>query len=349
MRESISIGEAIFKPGEQGTVDLRVPDLYTHTGITLPVYVVHGKRSGPTLFLSGALHGDEINGVEIIRRILHRKLINRLRGTLIAVPVVNIYGFINKTRYLPDRRDLNRSFPGSDHGSLASRMANVILKEVVSKCTHGIDLHTAAIHRDNLPQVRAVLDDPETERMARSFYAPVILDTKIVAGSLRESAEQMNVSVITYEAGEALRFDEVSIRAGVKGVISTMRELDMLPKLKTRGSKTKEPMVARSSTWVRASQSGIVRSEKPLGARVSQGERLGVVSDPFGTKEEIITATADGIIIGRTNIPLVNEGEALFHIARFKQPDSAADAVEEFLNELDLGMDETPDSEPIII
>ena len=348
MREPITIGNNFFEPGSQGTVDLRVPDLYTHTGITLPVYVIHGKRPGPVMFLSGALHGDEINGVEIIRRILHRKLINRLRGTLIAVPVVNIYGFINKTRYLPDRRDLNRSFPGSDTGSLASRMANVILTEIVSKCTHGIDLHSAAIHRDNLPQIRAVLDDPETERMARSFYAPVILNTRIVSGSLRESAEQMNVSVIVYEAGEALRFDEVSIRAGVKGVIATMRELGMLPKLKPRAKSPIEPLVARSSTWVRASQSGIVRAEKSLGAMVSQGERLGVVSDPFGNKEEIITATADGIIIGRTNIPLVNEGEALFHIARFERPDTAAGTVEEFLNEMDPETDNIPASEPYI-
>jgi len=348
VRDSIIIGDVVFKPGDQGTVDLRVPDLYTHTGITLPVYVIHGRLPGPVLFLSGALHGDEINGVEIIRRILHRKLISRLRGTLIAVPVVNIYGFINKTRYLPDRRDLNRSFPGSDHGSLASRMANVILTEIISKCTHGIDLHSAAIHRDNLPHIRAVLDDPETERMARSFYAPVILDTKIVSGSLRESAEQMNVSVIVYEAGEALRFDEVSIRAGVKGVISTMRELGMLPALKYTSKAAIEPLVARSSTWVRAVQSGIVRAEKPLGARVSQGERLGVVSDPFGNKEEIIIASADGIIIGRSNIPLVNEGEALFHIARFKSPDTAAGKVEEFLNELDPGTDEVPASEPYI-
>jgi hypothetical protein len=349
VRESITIGEVVFQPGTQGSVDLRVPDLYTHTGITLPVYVVHGKRPGPILFLSGALHGDEINGVEIIRRILHRRHVNRLRGTLLAVPVVNIYGFINKTRYLPDRRDLNRSFPGSDHGSLAARMANVILTEIVSKCTHGIDLHSAAIHRDNLPQIRAVLDDPETERMARSFYAPVILDTRIVAGSLRESAERMNVSVIVYEAGEALRFDEVSIRAGVKGIISTMRELNMLPKLKSRNKPAIEPLVARSSTWVRASQSGIVRAEKPLGAWVNNGERLGVVSDPFGTNEEVISATADGIIIGRTNIPLVNEGEALFHIARFEQTDTAADKVGEFLNELDPATDEVPSSEPLII
>ena len=349
MRDPITIGEAVFQAGTQGSVDLRVPDLYTHTGITLPVYVIHGRRSGPVLFLSGALHGDEINGVEIIRRILHRRSINRLHGTLIAVPVVNIYGFINKTRYLPDRRDLNRSFPGSDHGSLAARMANVILTEIVGKCTHGIDLHSAAIHRDNLPHVRAVLDDPETERMARSFYAPVILDTKIVAGSLRESAEQKDVAVIVYEAGEALRFDEVSIRAGVKGILSTMRALGMLPGSDPRGRKAMDPLVARSSTWVRAPQSGIVRSEKPLGARVARGERLGVVSDPFGSNEEIIRATAEGIIIGRTNIPLVNEGEALFHIARFTRPDTAADKVEEFLNELDSGGDTAPGQDPYII
>lgn len=349
MREAIIIGAVEFQPGTQGSVDLRVPDLYTHTGITLPVYVIHGRRPGPALFLSGALHGDEINGVEIIRRVLHRKIINRLRGTLIAVPVVNIYGFINKTRYLPDRRDLNRSFPGSDHGSLAARMANVILTEIVSKCTHGIDLHSAAIHRDNLPHVRAVLDDPETERMAHAFSAPVILATKVVAGSLRESAEQMDVSVIVYEAGEALRFDEVSIRAGVKGILSTMRALGMLPGLESRGRVIMEGLVTRSSTWVRAPQSGIVRSEKSLGTRVMQGDRLGVVSDPFGTNEEIIQATGDGIIIGRTTIPLVNEGEALFHIARFTQPDTAADKVEEFLNELDPAGDIAPGQDPSII
>lgn len=349
MRDAVTIGEVVFQPGAQGSVDLRVPDLYTHTGITLPVYVIHGRRPGPALFLCGAMHGDEINGVEIIRRVLHRKFINRLHGTLIAVPVVNIYGFINKTRYLPDRRDLNRSFPGSDHGSLAARMANVILTEIVSKCTHGIDIHSAAIHRDNLPHVRAVIGDPETERMAHAFSAPVILDTKVVAGSLRESAAQMNIPVIVYEAGEALRFDEVSIRAGVKGIVSTMRELGMLPSSKSRSRRIMKSLVTRSSTWVRAPQSGIVRSEKSLGARVMQGDRLGVVSDPFGAKEEIIKATADGIIIGRTTIPLVNEGEALFHIARFTQPGTVADKVEEFLNDLDPTGDTVPGQDPSII
>ena len=331
MRKSILIGGTAIPAGQRATVDLDVPDLYTHTGISLPVHVIHGKKDGPVLFLSGALHGDEINGVEIIRRILKSKRINKISGTLLAVPVVNIYGFINKTRYLPDRRDLNRSFPGSETGSLAARMANVFLKEIVSKCSHGIDLHTGAIHRNNLPQVRALMDDTETERVARAFSLPVILNTDIVAGSLRESAEKLGVTVIVYEAGEALRFDEDSIRSGVKGVKSVMREIGMLPGLKKTRKKI-EPLVAKSSTWVRAPQSGILRTKKGLGAKVRKNELMGVISDPFGEKEEEIRATANGIIIGRTIIPLVNEGEALFHIARFKGADDASDQADEIHN-----------------
>lgn len=348
MREPFSIGQAAIRPGERATIDLKVPDLYTHTGMTLPVQVVHSRRPGPVLFLSAALHGDEINGVEIIRRVLHEKALGRLRGTLIAVPVVNIYGFINKSRYLPDRRDLNRSFPGSEEGSTAARMANLFLTEIAAKCTHGIDLHTGAIHRENLPQVRALLDDKETERMARAFSLPVILNTDIVEGSLRQTVEKMGITVIVYEAGEALRFDEVAIRAGVHGVISVMREIGMLPPGKRRPGRRK-PLVALSSTWVRAPQSGILRSIKPLGAQVKKGERLGVVSDPFGENEKAVKAGADGIIIGRTTIPLVNEGEALFHIARFESPETVAGHMEEIQQELDPATDELPPAEPPIV
>ena len=331
MRKPFIIGGFSIKAGKRATVDLAVPDLYTHTGITLQVHVIHGKKDGPVLLLSGALHGDEINGVEIIRRILKSKRVNNIKGTLLAAPVVNIYGFINKTRYLPDRRDLNRSFPGSETGSLAARMANVFLKEVVSRCNYGIDIHTAAIHRDNLPQIRALMDDPETVCLARSFMLPVILNTNVVAGSLRESAEKIGVTVIVYEAGEALRFDEDSIYYGVKGVKSVMREIGMIPGLK-KTKKTVEPFIAKSSTWVRAPQSGILRTRKGLGAKVRKNELMGIISDPFGEKEEEVRATANGIIIGRTNIPLVNEGEALFHIARFKGTDDDSDQAEEYQN-----------------
>ncbi len=345
MREAFTIGGVSIKPGKQCQVDLPIPNLYTHDPMSCPVYVIHGRNAGPTLFLSGAIHGDEINGVEIIRRVLRHKSVKHIHGTLVAVPVVNIFGFIAQKRYLPDRRDLNRSFPGSESGSLAGRVANMFLREIVSKCTHGIDLHTAAIHRDNFPQIRAVLENPEVARMARAFKSPVILNTAIVDGTLRKSAEKLGIPVIVYEAGEALRFDEVAIRAGVKGIILVMRELGMLAASKKSSTDTREPFEARSSTWVRAPKSGILRANKTLGLRVAKGEYLGVISDPFGEDEEIVRASAEGIIIGRTNIPLVNEGEALFHIARFAYSEETGEPVEDYPKIMDMAEELKPSTE----
>ena len=349
MRGPFEIGGMSVSPGKQVAIDLPIPQLYTHNPMSCPVYVIHGKKPGPTLFLSGAIHGDEIIGVEIIRRVLNVKSLLKLKGTLVAVPVVNIQGFISHSRYLPDRRDLNRSFPGSVKGSLTSRMANLFFNEVVAKCTHGIDLHTAAIHRDNFPQIRANLSDPETERMARAFNAPVIVNSRIAKGTLRSAASKSGIPVIVYEAGEALRFDEVAIRAGVKGILSTMRELSMIPKLKPSTKKKAEPFVAQSSTWLRAPSSGILRAIKTLGAKVEKGETLGVVSDPFGSSEVFVKSPTVGIIIGRTNIPLVNEGEALFHVAKFKNSKSLVESVEVFQNEMDPATDLRPAEEPPIV
>lgn len=348
MRKPFLIGGVTVAPGCRTAINLAVPALYTHNPMTCPVYVVHGKRPGPVLFLAGAIHGDEINGVEIIRRVLNRKSLQNIIGTLVAVPVVNVFGFIAQTRYLPDRRDLNRSFPGSEKGSMAARVAHLFLEEVVSKCTHGIDLHTAAIHRDNFPQVRANLDDPEIDRMARAFNAPVIIDTTITQGTLRNAAAALGIKVIVYEAGEALRFDEFAIRAGERGIISSMRELGMLAKSKSAYRQV-EPFVARSSSWVRAQKSGILRANRRLGEKVGKGELLGVLSDPFGSRDEPVSATHEGIIIGRTNLPLVNEGEALFHIARFDDALRAIDSVEIFQHEMDPATDSIPSAEPPIV
>lgn len=333
-----------IKPGERITLDFPVPSLYTHTQLEMPVQVVRGKKPGPTLFVSGAIHGDEINGVEIIRRVLNQKGLQRLRGTLIAIPVVNIFGFINQSRYLPDRRDLNRSFPGSESGSLAARIAHLFLNDIVSHCTHGIDLHTAAIHRENFPHIRAVLDDEETERMAAAFSSPVILSSEIIDGSLRKAVEQKGINIIVYEAGEALRFNEFAIRAGVRGVMSVMREIGMLPPLKTNRKKPVTE-VATSSTWVRAPQSGIVRLIKPLGSWVKENEVLGVVADPFGDAEQQALAPFDGVVIGKTNLPLVNEGEALFHIAKVKGRVTAGH-IEEYQQVLDPNSDAQEPAEP---
>jgi predicted deacylase len=296
--------------------------------MVMPVHVVRGKKDGPILLLCAAIHGDELNGIEIIRRILQLPALSRIKGTIVAVPVVNVYGLIHHSRYLPDRRDLNRSFPGSEKGSLAARVAHIFLEELVAKCTHGIDLHTGAIHRSNLPQIRANLDDQETLEMAKAFGAPVILNSNLRDGSLREAADERGVDMLLYETGEALRFDEVSIRGGVKGVVNVLRHLGMLPKTKRKSPL--EPVIARSSKWVRATSSGLLKTVKPLGARVKRYDLLALVDDPLGDNQTEIKAPFSGIIIGRTEIPLVHEGEAVFHIARFEDLGEAEERVDEF-------------------
>lgn len=329
-KQVLKVGGRVIEPGSRASMELPVTTLYTHTPVTIPVEVINGRKPGPCLFVSAAIHGDEINGVEIIRRLLKLSALRRLHGTLLAVPIVNVHGFMQHTRYLPDRRDLNRSFPGSNKGSLAARVAHLFMEEVVRNCTHGIDLHTGAVHRENLPQIRARLDDPETERLARAFGVPVLLNADIRDGSLRGVAAELGIPMLLYEAGEALRFNEVAIRAGLHGVVSVMRELGMLPAARTKRRDRHAPVAARSSSWVRAPQSGILRATLALGARVAKGDVLGVIANPLGEHEVNVEAPANGIVIGRSNLPLVNEGDGLFHIARFSAPHKAEAAVEHF-------------------
>ena len=239
-------------PGERVTVDVPLPQLYTHAPMAMPVVVVRGKRDGPRLFVAAAVHGDELNGVEIIRRLLARPVLQRVRGTLMAVPMVNVYGVIHHSRYLPDRRDLNRAFPGSERGSMAARLAHEFMTQIVANATHGIDLHTGAVHRDNLPQIRARIDDPPTAALARAFGVPVLIDANLRDGSLREATATLSIPMLLYEAGEALRYDELAIRAGVQGVLNVMRALGMLPPSRRR-RPLPEPFVARSSAWAASS------------------------------------------------------------------------------------------------
>ncbi len=329
--KSITIGETTVKPGEHASINLPVADLYTGTSLAMPVKVVCGRRAGPVLFVSAAVHGDELNGVEIVRRLLKRKSLQSIRGTLIAVPVVNVHGFLNQSRYLPDRRDLNRSFPGSAKGSIASRLANTFLTEIVEKADAGIDLHTGAINRSNMPQIRANISDPDTLKLAKAFGTPVILNSNIRDGSLRACAAERGFPMLIYEAGEALRFDDLCIRGGLRGVIQVMRSMGMLPKSKTTSPIT--PVIAEGTRWVRAPASGIVSREAELGARIVEGQRIAVVGDPLGHAEEPVVAPFDGIVIGRSNLPLAHEGDALFNVAAFKSISRAEDRLEEFAAE----------------
>jgi len=311
--KTLIIGGHSILPGTETKIELPVAKLYTDADVSLPIKVFRGKKDGPTIFISAAVHGDELNGIEIIRRLMKQKSFNIIRGTVIAVPMVNVYGVVNQSRYMPDRRDLNRSFPGSAKGSLASRVAHIFLTEIVQHCDYGIDLHTGAIHRSNLPQIRADLTEQETKELALAFGVPVVLNSNIIDGSLRESAVENNTRVLLYEAGEALRFDEFSIRAGINGILNVLRNLGVIRK--TTRKKLVTPYIANSSGWLRANASGFVHQKITLGDRVNKYDLLAEIGSPYGDIINTVLATRSGILIGMQNIPLVQEGEALCSIS----------------------------------
>lgn len=290
--------------------------------LNMAVHVIHGKQDGPRLLVCAAIHGDELNGVDIVRQLFKRKSLKNLRGTLVAIPIVNVFGIMQHSRYLPDGRDLNRSFPGSETGSLTARLANLFCDQILFQCTHGIDLHTGGRNRTNLPQIRAELENHETLEMAKAFGVPVVINSRLRDGSLRKTAGEHQIPFVLFEGGESLRFDPFSIKSGVNGIINVMRHLRMLPR-KRSANQSREPFVANSSSWVRAPTSGIVHMHRSLGDSVRAGDLLGEVTDPsdlFTDPSVPFTAEFDGIVVGHTRLPLVNEGDALFHIASYDSP-----------------------------
>ncbi|ARD21683.1 MULTISPECIES: succinylglutamate desuccinylase/aspartoacylase family protein [Shewanella] len=329
-REAFTIGEFSIDAGTRASIKLPAAKLYNDTPLELHVEVFHSKKPGPVLLVCAAIHGDELNGIEICRRLIDKISIRTLTGTLMVVPIVNVFGFIHQSRYLPDRRDLNRCFPGSAKGALASRLAHLFSSELMSKATHIVDLHTGAIHRDNFPQIRCDTDDEVMMAMATAFGAPVIMDSKSVKGSMRGYANEKGIACILYEAGEALRFSELSIKSGVTGVLNVMRYLGMLnSKLKPTAS-----INASRSYWLRSEADGLVNVKRKIGARVSKGCLLANVVNPLGGEVTELRSPTDGIIIGLTNIPVANEGEALFHIAQFVGDDIeiANEHLDEFIS-----------------
>ncbi len=327
MQDPFHIDGEMVRPGQRRQLSIEVAKLYDFTEMRIPVEVVVGKKPGPTLFVSAAIHGDEINSIDIVRRLLRHPALKTIHGTLVAIPIVNVFGFNEKSRYLPDRRDLNRSFPGEKNGSMASQIAYIFRTEIVEKCTHGIDLHTGAIHRYNLPQIRiGSLKDEETLGLARAFGAPVILKASTRDGSLRDMVKT-HIPVLLYEGGTALRFDDDASRVGVRGILSVMREIGMLPHPKVP-ERPRDILVSSASQWVRAPHSGIFLAYKRIGEKVRQNELLGVITNPFGDHQFTITAPFDGIIVGCSLLPLANEGEALFHVAAFEDLDIVTDLPE---------------------
>lgn len=333
--KSITIANQKIEPGSIVNISLPSANLYTQTNIDLPARVFHGKHAGPKMFIIATIHGDELNSIEIIRRLNEHHALKHLRGTLIIIPVANIFGFILRQRYLPDRRDLNRSFPGSKTGSLAARLANILIDEVVSQCNYGIDLHTGCYGHLNMPQLRVNLDTPGTKKLALAFDVPMIIDAKNRDGSLREAAGELGIPLLVYEGGEALRFNEICIRAGLRGIINVLHCLEMITVSKKRKINKYKPVITQSTSWVRAPVSGLMQPLAQVAKPVAEGDLLATIHDPFLQNESTpVHAPFDGIIISQLNEPLVNEGDAMYHIASIKKIDEVSAHIEELREEL---------------
>ena len=309
--EPRTIAGVTAEPGTRVDTELRPAQLPSGGWMEIPVVILHGARPGPTLWLSAAIHGDEVCGVEIIRQTLDRLDPKQMRGTVLAVPVVNVPGFASGDRYMPDRRDLNRCFPGSPRGSLASRFANSFMKEIVRESDVGIDLHTGSDHRRNVPQVRADLQHPETRKLALAFGAPYALDARLRDGSLREAGRRAGATVLLYEAGEAWRFERRAIDVGVRGVRRVLAHVGIT---KSKPPVPRRTEVISTSTWVRSPESGVARLTVELGDRVAAKQSLGIVADAIGSRQREVRATKAGIVVGRSETPVVHRGDALVHI-----------------------------------
>ncbi len=317
-----------IEAGSRAVINLPVGVFTNNTRVDLTAVVVHGRLPGPTILVTGCIHGDEINGTEIIRRLLKSKSISRLKGSLLAVPIVNVPAFLNRSRYLPDRRDLNRLFPGSETGSLGGRLAKVVSSQLLPHADMVIDLHTGAVNRPNLPQIRVTMGDEISIEYAKIFNAPVTVLAPLRSSSFRSLCYNEGKKILLFESGEALRLDAHSIKYGVQGIISVMRHSGMLSQKKgpTRKKKT-DTITCTKTYWERATIGGLFTPLVALGKTVEKDETIGFIADPFGGIETPITATRQGVVIGRTNEGLADEGDALFHIAIFDNLDRARDQI----------------------
>ncbi len=314
LRPPFAIGDTEVQSGTRAEIVLALPRLPAGPEAHLPLIVLHGARQGPTVWLSAAIHGDELNGIEIIRRVLRTLDPAELNGTVIAAPVVNVFGVTNGSRTLPDNRDLNRSFPGTRKGSLASRLAHTFMNEVVSRCILGIDLHTGSDHRYNLPQTRADLSDPETRRLALAFGAPVTFSAKPRPGSLRSAAAKHHgARVLLFEGGVSLRYDESIIEMGVLGVRRVLSAIGLLDP----GADETAPrsFIPSKTRWLRASRGGFVRVLTTPGDQVDKGDVLAEIHDSLGKLRRRVRAPDAGIVIGQRLNPMAYQGDAVIHLA----------------------------------
>jgi predicted deacylase len=311
MREIIVNGIKV-RPGQSLNIDIAIARLPTHTLIDLPVFIRRGKEDGPVVLISGGVHGDEINGIVAVRRMLEDNLVQPLRGTVILMPLVNVYGFLSNSRTFPDGRDLNRSFPGSKKGSLASQIAFMMSSQIIPQIDYGIDFHTGGRMLSNFPQVRVDFKDKKGFELAKAFGTHFILDSPHIDKSFRKEAYKQRKHILVYEGGESMRLDDYAVEEAVAGTLRMLQFLEMVEK----APQPKLGIILPESSWIRAKVSGIFTSNVRLGQEVKKGQILAKISDPYGQVKIPVKATHNGHVIGLNNNPVVNAGDALIHVGR---------------------------------
>ncbi len=313
-------GESIF-PGDNKTINVEIARLHTTTKLNIPVIVSRSKIDGPVVLFSAGIHGDEINGIEVVRQLIYKKINKARIGTIICIPIINIYGFVNRSRDLPDGRDLNRVFPGSKNGSLASRFAYHILTDIMPVVDYAVDFHSGGASRFNAPHIRLTPNRPELKILADVFNAPFTLYSKNIQGSFRNSIEKLNVKMLLFEGGKSLDINDAVANVGVNGVKRLLAHLGMLDPGHTLEELKQETIYIDKSGWLRAKCSGMLNDNESVGKFVKKGTVLGVITDPFGKFEKKIKAPNDGYIISANHSPIVYEGDAIYHISNTAEDD----------------------------
>lgn len=307
----IQINTVDVHPGEETTIILNVAQLPTRTQIDIPVTVFNAKEPGPTLLLMAGLHGDEINGIEILRRIFDAKLHRVDAGQVIIIPILNIYGFLNFSRDVPDGKDVNRSFPGSENGSLAANVANMLMKNVIDQIDYGVDFHTGGGQINNYPQLRADFTDPKNRELAGYFQPPMFVQSGLIDKSLRWAAHQRGKNIIVFEGGESLRFSPFAIQEGINGILRLMKGLGMRSDAPVQEL---QPIEVVDRKWLRCLDSGLWILNCVEGDKIKKGQVLGYTTSPFGDFQSEIISPEDGYIVGLNYMSVVNRGDALIHI-----------------------------------
>lgn len=312
--KEIVIGGQTVAPGEDKLLSISIDRLPTGTLIDIPVYVFNAKKAGPTILVQAGLHGDEINGIEIVRRMIAEKRFRVKKGAIIAVPILNIFGFIHFSRDVPDGKDVNRSFPGTKSGSMASRIAYHYVTEIMHQIDYGIDLHTGGGQRHNFPQIRYTGEDAMSSKLAEVFNAPISFSSKLIRGSFRNASFRMNKPTVVFEAGESMRFDDYCIMEGMQGILNVLKYFEMITEIEPKYVERDRTIHLDIRRWLRAPTAGMFIPEVINGSEIKKGQEMGMITDTYAKRVKRIKAPFDGYVLCINHQAVVNQGEALFHV-----------------------------------